>query len=299
MGPQRDDVERLARSADLARRRAERLAVRATELERIRAALEGHSREVEQSLARRSRFFASVSHELRTPINAILGYNDLLRQGIYGALSEEQREVIEKVSSSAWQLLRLVDDTLDLARLEAGKLTLLRRSVDLAALAAEAVAAVEVAARQKGLTFRLERGDPVPEVHTDPGRVRQILLNLLSNAVKFTDEGEVALEVRHLPTPTIPPAPASPPGRDGWIAVTVRDTGSGIPSEQLGAIFQEFVQLPRPRGGALGTGLGLAIASRIARLLGGQLSAESELGVRSAFTLFLPCPAPPLEADGP
>mgnify|MGYP001042078879 CR=1 FL=1 len=281
-----------------ANQQADRLAVQADELERVRRALERHSQEIERSLADRSRFFAAISHELRTPINAVIGYAELLEQGILGELAPAQREAVGKIGASAAQLLALIDDTLDLSKIEAGRMTVRRDRVDLRALVAEAVTGVEVAARKKGLALHTRIIDPLPVVETDPARVRQVLLNLLSNAVKFTEAGSVTLEVRHIPDATAGGAsPGCGPGTDGWIAITVDDTGQGIPRDQIERIFGEFVQLPPASGESKGTGLGLAISSRIARLLGGDLTVESEEGVRSTFTFYLPCPAPALPAN--
>src|SRR5690606_18509096 len=142
--------------------------------------------------------------------------------------------------------------------------------------------------------------DPPPPLRTDAGRLRQILVNLLSNAVKFTDAGRVSVTVRHVPIDgdgtargagddALRAAPACRPGANGWVGFAVEDTGPGIPSEELESIFGEYIQLDEaPRG----TGLGLAISRHLARLLGGELVAESVVGARSTFILYLPCPAP-------
>ena len=277
----------------LNREAAERFALRVDEVERVRNALERHSREVESSLAIRTRYFAQMSHELRTPINAILGYADLLHEGILGELTSGQSDAIWKVAANARQLLTLVNDLLDLSRLEAGRVEIRRGTVDLARLVAEAVATVEVEAKRKGLALHVRHGADLPLLQSDASRIRQVVLNLLSNAVKFTDAGAVSLDVRHIaPEGGVVPdgaAPPCPPGPDGWIGITVEDTGPGIPHGQLEAIFDEYVQLG---AGSQGTGLGLAVSRRLARLLGGELVAESEVGVHSTFVLYLPCPAP-------
>lgn len=278
---------------------AERHAVQVEQLERIRSALERHSRDLEAILAARGRFFAQMTHELRTPINAIIGYIDLMGQGVLGRLTARQAEVLGRLSASAGQLLGVVNDILDLSKLEFGKITTGRQDVDVRTLVREAVALVELEAARKGLELRVHCPDPAPPLRTDPGRLRQILLNLLSNAVKFTDAGRVTVSVRHIPV-AADDAPACRPGADGWVGFAVEDTGPGIPSEELESIFGEYIQLDEaPRG----TGLGLAISRHLARILGGELVAESIVGARSTFILYLPCPAPapgaPVEASDP
>lgn len=287
-------IERIAIDQEI-RHRAEHVAAEAEEVERARRALEIRGREIEHRMAIRNRFYASLSHELRTPINAIIGFTELLEEGLFGKLRPRQLEAVEKIASSATQLLTLINDTLDLAKLEAGKMTIRASRVELPTLVADAVSAIEVAVQNKGLELRVDYADPLPMIYTDPARVRQIILNLLSNAVKFTSEGYISLSVRHIREPgsvALGEAPDFVPGADGWITVVVEDTGKGIPSGQIQMIFGEFVQLPESDGEAEGSGLGLAIASRLARILGGGLTVESEVGVRSTFTLYLPCPSP-------
>lgn len=274
-------------------RRAERRDVQVEELERVRGALETHSREVERSLAVRSRFFAAMSHELRTPINAIVGYNDLLHQGILGTLNERQVSATEKIARCAEQLLALVDDALDFAQIDAGRLRIRRDSVELSSLLDEAASSIELDAIAKGLDLEVIIEDALPALQSDADRVRQILLNLLSNAVKFTPRGSVTLRARHFPdTDRIRATlrPQGTPGTDGWIGISVHDTGIGISDEQIAHVFDEFVRTPRAPHTVPGTGLGLAISHHLARLLGGELRVESELGVRSTFMLLLPCP---------
>lgn len=284
-----------ARRETRLRKEAERRGVQIEEIERVRGALERHSREIERSLAIRTRFFAAMSHELRTPINAIVGYNDLMRQGIYGELNERQADAVDKIGRCAGQLLALVNDVLELSRIDSGQMRIQRSPTDLAALVGEAAASVQFEADAKRLGLELEVDERLPTVETDPDRVRQILLNLLSNAVKFTESGAITLRVRHLPAHARFHAalrPSSPPGANGWIGIAVHDTGVGIPEEQIQVIFEEFVRGPRTAKDAPGTGLGLAISSHLARLLGGDLRAESDPGRSSTFMLFIPCPAP-------
>ena len=268
----------------------EELALRLARLERERAALARRARSAERSLAARGRFLASLSHELRTPLHAILGYARLLAEGVYGPLAAPQAEAVGKIAGLAGQLLDLLGGALDFARIDAGRIEIRREPLDVARLAAEAVAAIEPLAREKGLDLATRCTGPFPPLESDPARIRQILLNLLSNAVKFTPAGSITLEARHIPPSS--PGPGTPPGRDGWIGLAVHDTGIGVPPERAADIFRPFVQLEAPGGSPGGSGLGLAIASRLARLLGGTLDLDSEVGVRSTFTLYLPCPAP-------
>jgi signal transduction histidine kinase/CheY-like chemotaxis protein len=229
------------------------------------------ARDLERAITERSRFFASLSHELRTPINAVIGYNHLLREEIFGPLNERQAEAIEKGNRSAQHLLELVDDILDISKIEAGKLEIFPEDVDLTGLLHDTVTTVHIQARQKGIDLGVHAPGSVA-VRTDPARVRQIVLNLLSNAVKFTQEGRVDLWLEV----------------DGGDTVTIRvsDTGPGILPEDQDRIFEEFEQ--GSGGGGGGTGLGLAISRRLAELLGGELAVESQVGTGSTFTLSLP-----------
>ncbi|WP_420125003.1 ATP-binding protein [Longimicrobium sp.] len=236
---------------------------------------------LEHAMTERSRFFASMSHELRTPINAILGYGELLREGVYGDLSTTQSGALDRVVRSGRHLLELVNDVLDISKLEAGKLEIYPEPTELGVLLREVAATVELQAKEKKLALDLALGAPVTVV-TDPGRVRQIALNLLSNAVKFTDQGGVRVVL-------------SVVGR--WAEVRVEDTGPGIDPEDQERVFAEFEQT-RGSAGRGGTGLGLPISRRLAGLLGGSLVLQSTPGVGSVFTLRLPLAplaAPPAE----
>jgi signal transduction histidine kinase/DNA-binding response OmpR family regulator len=239
-------------------------------------ALEEQAAALEKAMTERSRFFASMSHELRTPLNAILGYGELLQEGVYGDLSPTQANTLDRVVRSARHLLELVNDVLDISKMEAGKLEMFPEPTDLALLLREVSGTVELQAKAKQLELQIRAGTPV-HVVTDPGRVRQIVLNLLSNAVKFTDQGTVRVTVSSV-------------GR--WAEVRVEDTGPGIAPADHDRVFQEFEQTGGSAGRG-GTGLGLPISRRLAGLLGGSLSLESRPGEGSAFTLRLPLAAPP------
>ncbi len=231
-------------------------------------------REANDANRAKSDFLAVMSHELRTPLNAVMGYTDLLKAEISGPLTEKQVEQLERIGSSSQHLLRIVDEILSYARLEAGRAELQVETVDLRTLFHEVSAMVEPQAAARGLHLEVDDRDEIPVLSTDPGKLRQILLNLLSNAVKFTDEGEI-----HIGALTDGPAHQ----------IYVRDTGAGIPPDSLTQIFEPFWQVEQGTSRSIGgTGLGLSVAARLARLLGGTLQAQSEPGEGSCFTLFLP-----------
>ena len=231
------------------------------------------AQDLERAMNERSRFFASLSHELRTPINAVIGYNHLLQEQIFGQLSDRQTDALQKANRSAQHLLELVDDILDISKIEAGKLEVFPEEVDLGGLLRDTATSLQLQAREKGIGLEVETPDS-RVVETDPARVRQIVLNLLSNAVKFTDEGQVALRLEEA-------------DQEGALKVSVSDTGPGIAADDRDRIFEEFEQVASGSG-RTGTGLGLAISRRLAQLLGGDLDLETELGVGSTFTLTLP-----------
>jgi signal transduction histidine kinase len=221
----------------------------------------------------KSDFLAVVSHELRTPLNAILGYTDLLEAGIPDPLTGGQRTHVGRIDASARHLLELVTEILTFARLEAGKEEATIEPVDVAAVLREVAAMIEPLAHEKGLQFVIAASERLP-IDTDAGMIRQMLLNLLANAVKFTERGGIELRATF---------------EDDVLVLQVRDTGIGIPPEHRERIFSAFWQVEqgttRRRGG---TGLGLTVTRRLAQLLGGDVSVESELRRGSTFTIRLP-----------
>ncbi len=230
--------------------------------------------ERERALSARSRFYAAMSHELRTPINAIIGYTDLLLVGAYGPLAEKQTEGVSRTHRAAQHLQELVNDVLDLSKLEAGKLEFNPEPTFLAELVRDLFNTVDPLAEERGCELRMRPGGCEEPVLTDPRRVRQILLNLLSNAIKFG--GSCPVEVRCRTT-------------GDEVVVEVVDQGIGIAEDDLPRVFEEFVQLPGAPD-RLGTGLGLPISQRFAELLGGRLEVESSPGAGSTFRLVLPRP---------
>src|SRR4051794_4535920 len=233
--------------------------------------------EREPAVTARSRFYAAMSHELRTPINAVLGYNDLLLAGVYAELTAQQQTSVERGQRAARHLLRLVNDVLDLAKIEGGKMELVWEPVPVVPLVQDLFATLQPLADEHGSELRLEGREAAGvDIVTDPRRVQQILLNLISNALKFGQGRPV--DVRCDAT-------------EDEVAIEVADQGVGIPAEALGRIFEEFIQLPNANAG--GTGLGLPISQRLARLLGGRLEVESVAGEGSTFRLRLPRRAAP------
>jgi signal transduction histidine kinase/CHASE3 domain sensor protein len=220
----------------------------------------------------KSAFLATMSHELRTPLNAIIGYQSLLKEGIDGPLNDSQLNQLKRIRASADHLLALIDEVLTFSRVEAGKEVVQREEVSLRSIVDEALTMITPLAEVKGLALRVE-GDDVG-LYTDGGKVRQILLNLLSNAIKFTDSGEVVIRSQ---------------SDAEKVMVSVTDTGIGIAPENLERIFDPFWQVEqRSTRKVGGTGLGLSVSRTLARLIGGDIRAESELGKGSTFTLTLP-----------
>ncbi|HEY0404725.1 MAG TPA: ATP-binding protein [Pyrinomonadaceae bacterium] len=238
---------------------------RLTELEDNLRASERHKTE----------FMSLISHELRTPLNAIIGYAQMLMEGFSGELNEQQRADVQTITESAEQLLHMVEETLDLARIDAQRFPIYMDNVAFDEVIRRAVADVRLTAEQKGLSIRIEIAEDAPVVRTDPERVRQILMNLLSNAVKFTDAGFIQINVERV--------------EEGSAQVSVADTGIGFDVASFPHLFDEFRQADasttRTHGGS---GLGLAIAKRIVQRLGGTIGVTSTPGEGSTFWFRLP-----------
>ncbi|MGH2884073.1 MAG: sensor histidine kinase, partial [Solirubrobacteraceae bacterium] len=232
------------------------------------------SERAEAANTAKSVFLATMSHELRTPLTAIIGYEELLATGITGSVTDPQREQLARIKRSATHLLRLIDEVLNLARLEGKREAIQRTPVRVAELTDWAVTLIAPLAAAKGLQFFVQRPDPPLTLSTDALKARQILVNLLGNAVKFTDHGEVALTVRV---------------GENMMSFEVRDTGVGIRQEDLERVFDRFWQVEQTAARrAEGSGLGLTLSRDLARLLGGDITVESEWRRGSTFTLHLP-----------
>ena len=243
--------------------------------DRANVALEARTREADEANRAKSNFLAVMSHELRTPLNAIGGYVQLLEMGVHGAVTAAQLEALGRIDRSQRHLLRLINDVLNLSRIEAGRVDYVVELVSPAEVLASVLPMVDPQMTAKGLRFAADVPKDV-QATADREKVQQILLNLLTNAIKFTAQGgSIRVEA------------GNHSGSQVFIRVT--DTGTGIPAEMLEKVFEPFIQVDASRSRAgEGTGLGLAISRDLARGMGGDLVASSELGVGSAFTLSLP-----------
>jgi PAS domain S-box-containing protein len=250
------------------------------DIELAREFAEEARREAEEANQAKSAFLTMMSHELRTPLNAVTGYSDLLLIGVRGALTEGQREDVQRIKRSGQYLLGLINDMLNFAKLESGQVEFRLEDVEVKPLLEGLADLIMPQVQSKGLRYEYSGCADDPMVHVDPEKVRQILLNLLANAVKFTEPGgTVALRCEC---------------EGDSVRMTVRDTGRGIPADQLARVFDPFVQVDRhlTPSSQQGVGLGLSISRDLAIGMGGRLEAESVEGEGSAFTLVLPVKEP-------
>jgi adenylate cyclase len=239
--------------------------------------IQDKSRQLEMASQNKSQFLSSMSHELRTPLNAIIGLTEMLVTNAARFGTDKALEPLRRVNAAGTHLLGLINEVLDLSKIEAGKLELNPELVDLARLIDEVIGTAGQLAEKNKNRLVVEAPENVGKLTADSMRLKQILLNLLSNACKFTKEGEVALRVRKVAD-----------GRD-WVELAVADTGIGLTAEQQAKLFQDFTQadsLTARRYG--GTGLGLALSRKLARMMGGDVTVTSEPGQGSVFTVRLP-----------
>jgi signal transduction histidine kinase len=251
-----------------------------SELRTRTAELEDKSQQLEMASQNKSQFLSSMSHELRTPLNAIIGLTEMMVTNAARFGPENALEPLRRVNAAGTHLLNLINEVLDLSKIEAGKLDLNPESIDLTRLIDEVIATADQLAERNKNRLIVEAQENLGTLTADSMRVKQILLNLLSNACKFTKQGEVALRVRKVAD-----------GRD-WVELAVTDSGIGMTAEQQAKLFQDFTQadsLTARRYG--GTGLGLAISRKLARMMGGDVTVASEPGQGSVFTVRLPGPA--------
>ena len=289
-----DEIGQLSRAFDQMTERLKAVTVSRDELrkevrERKRAeeALEERSAELAIAKERaeaadrlKSAFLATMSHELRTPLNSIIGFTGIVLQGLAGPLNDEQTKQLNMVRTSGRHLLALINDVLDLSKIEAGEVEIVKEEFAVPGVIDKVVETVSPLAGQKGLELAVTLSPEVGQIYSDRRRVEQILLNLVNNAVKFTERGRVRIEGAIV---------------DEYLQVSVEDTGIGIKPEDMGTLFQTFRQIQTvSTRDHEGTGLGLSICKKLVTMLGGEIWAESEWGVGSTFAFTLP-----IEKRGP
>jgi signal transduction histidine kinase len=237
--------------------------------------IEDKSRQLEAASRHKSEFLANMSHELRTPLNAVIGFSEVLLQRMFGGLNDKQDEYLKDIYASGQHLLSLINDILDLSKIEAGRMELAPAPFHLPAALENAVTLVRERAGRHGIGLRVDVDPRLGELVADERKVKQVLLNLLSNAVKFTPEGgRISLTAGR---------------KNGLVEIAVTDTGVGIASEDQAAIFEEFRQVGSDETRKQeGTGLGLTLAKKFVELHGGRIWVESEPGRGSTFTFTLP-----------
>ncbi len=249
--------------------------------------LETSNQELARATRLKDEFLANMSHELRTPLNAILGMTEGLQEGVFGAVNEKQIKALQTVERSGSHLLSLINDILDVAKIESGQIELDYALTDVAALCQSSIAFIKQQSLNKRIQLEIKLPQQLSQLLIDERRIRQVLINLLNNAVKFTlEEGRITLEVTQLPTDIEHldfPTPQ-------FIRIAVIDTGIGIAPENIPKLFQPFIQIDSALNRQYaGTGLGLSLVKRIVELHGGKVTLTSEMGVGSCFAIDLPC----------
>jgi len=255
-----------------------------TERRKMELALRDKNIELQKTVEARDLFLANMSHELRTPLNGIIGFAEFLADGKPGPVSPKQKEYLEDILHSGKHLLHVINDVLDIAKVEAGKMELSSERFSIAKAIDDVYAALELTAQKKQLQIIIQLDPDFDEVTLDRNRFKQVLYNLFSNAVKFTDEGGsvevVSTKIDH-----------------DRFRLVVADTGIGIKSEDLKRLFKQFEQISPGQRRGQGTGLGLALTRRIVELQSGTIDVESEFGKGTKFTVVLPMLLPPLDSD--
>jgi signal transduction histidine kinase len=253
----------------------EKLQLEVTERERVQRELINAKELADAANHAKSAFLANMSHELRTPLNAVIGFSELLEQEIFGTLTDKQRSYVGNVLISGRHLLQLVNDILDISKVEAGRMDLVCEWTHLGSIVDVVRSVIQAQAAKKGINLEVSIAKTLPEIYLDPGRIKQVLYNLVSNGIKFTPRGgTVRLNAYRA---------------DDHVAIDVADTGVGISVENLPRLFHEFEQIPQARGvRPEGTGLGLALTKRLVALHGGEVSVQSKLGQGSVFSVWLP-----------
>jgi signal transduction histidine kinase len=236
--------------------------------------IEDKSRQLEAASQHKSEFLANMSHELRTPLNAIIGFSEVLTDRMFGELNEKQEEYLKDIYASGTHLLSLINDILDLSKIEAGRMELELTDFHLPTALDNAMTLVRVRATRRGIALHANVGDRLGEIRADERKIRQVVLNLLSNAIKFTPEGGL-IEVGAV-------------SKDGFVEVSVSDTGIGIAPEDQEKVFEEFRQVGTAAKKVEGTGLGLTLCRKFVELHGGRIWVKSELGAGSTFTFTIP-----------
>ena len=249
----------------------ERVQARTAELEQANEQIQQVNVQLQEASSHKSDFLARMSHDLRTPMNAIIGYTKILLRRTKGVVDERQFRNLENIQTSADNLLDLINDILDLSKIEAGRIDVHSQEVDLRPLVEECSSSVE-SLLKPGVSLVREL-DGTVVITTDPDRLKRVLMNLLGNAVKFTEQGSITVGLQAL---------------DGGVQLSVADTGVGIAAEDLPKVFEEFHQLEQRPGEQQGSGLGLAIAQKTVELLGGTIGVASEVGRGTTFTVELP-----------
>ena len=245
-----------------------------TELQASNREIADKSRQLEVASQHKSEFLANMSHELRTPLNAVIGFSEVLTERMFGELNEKQDEYVRDIYASGTHLLSLINDILDLSKVEAGRMELELADFHFPQAIDDALVLVRERALRRGITLEQSIDPRLGDIRGDERKIKQVLLNLLSNAIKFTPEGG-RIDVRTALN-------------EALVEVSVTDTGVGIAPKDLEAVFEEFRQVGTAEKKAEGTGLGLALARKFIELHGGRIRVQSQVGVGSTFTFTLP-----------